>query len=229
MAKTAKAKLKKTEVTKAEIINIIPGGKLNNFLNTFPDKAMKFKSSKNFYIAALVVGILLLAIFKKNWFVAAMVNGTPITNLELQSQLNQQFRTQTLTQLINEKVIMMEASKNGALPTQAEINNKITELETTVGGKAALDSLLTQQGQTRTSLINQIKIKLTITKLYEKEASVSSDEVTKFIEENKAQMQATDSASQQKEAYDTIKNQKLSRIFSQKFQELHQKAKIQIF
>lgn len=224
MTKPVKANSKKLEVA-----NTIPGGKLNNFLNTFPDKLMKFKSSKNFYIAALVVVILLLAIFKKNWFVAAMVNNTPITNLELQTQLNQQFKTQTLNQLINEKVIMLEASKNAALPTQAEINNKIAELEKTVGGKAALDSLLSQQGQTRVSLLNQIRVQLTITKLYEKEATVSAEEVTTFVEENKAQMQATDSAAQQKEAYDTIKNQKLSQIFSQKFQELRQKANIKIF
>ncbi len=224
MAKSVKAKSKKLEV-----VNIIPGGKLSNFLNTFPDKLVKFRSSKNLYIAALVIGVLLLAIFKKNWFVVAMVNNTPITNLELQTQLNQQFRTQTLTQLINEKIIMLEASKKAALPTQAEINNKIAELEKTVGGKAALDSLLSQQGQTRVSLLNQIRIQLTITKLYEKEATVSAEEVTKFVDKNKAQMQATDSAAQQKEAYDIIKNQKLSQLFSQKFQELHQKANIKIF
>lgn len=224
MVKSVKAKNQKLEVA-----STIPGGKLNNFLNTFPDKLMQFKSSKSFYIAVLVVGVLLLAIFRKNWFVAAMVNNTPITNLELQAQLNQQFRTQTLNQLVNEKVIMLEASKNAALPTQTEINNKISDLETTVGGKAAFDSLLSQQGQTRVSLVNQIRIQLAITKLYEKEATVSAEEVAKFIEENKAQMQATESAAQQKEAFDTIKNQKLSQIFSQKFQELHQKAKIKIF
>lgn len=212
-----------------KIQTVLPGGKLNNFLNIFSEKIIKFRSSKTFYIILLAIGILLLATFKKSWFVAALVNGTPVTNLELQTKLNQQFKTQTLNQLINEKIIMSEASKSRAVPTEDEINKKITELEVSVGGKETLDSLLSQQGQTRVSLRDQIRVQLAITKLYEKEATVSAEEVAKFLAENSQSLRATESAQQEKEAYDTIKNQKLSQIFSQKFQELRTKAKIQIF
>lgn len=207
----------------------IPGGKLNNFLNSFFEKTASYKRSKTIYIIGIIVLILALAMYKKSWFIAATVNGSPITNLELQSKLNQQFRTQILNQLVNEKIVLDEAAKAGAVPTDGEIDKKIADLETNVGGKDTLDSLLAQQGQTRVSLRDQIKTQLAITKLYDKEASVSAEEVSKFIEENKQQLKATDSASQQKEAYDAIKQQKLSQIFSQKFQELRQKAKIQIF
>ncbi len=72
-------------------------------------------------------------------------------------------------------------------------------------------------------------IQLAITKLYDKEATVSAEEVSKFIETNKDQLKATDSAGQEKEAYDNLKQQKLSQIFSQKFQQLKQKANIKIF
>lgn len=214
---------------KTQNLNVLPGNKLNNFLNTYSEKLLNFKKSKNLYLILLVLGILVLAIYKKSWFVAAMVNGMPITNLELQSQLNKQFRTQTLTQLVNEKIIIEEARKGAVIPTEAEINSKIMEVEKNVGGKDVLDSLLTQQGQTKDSLRNQIRIQLAISKLYEKEATVSADEVAKFVEENKQALVATDSAGAEKEAYEAIKNQKLSQIFSQKFQDLKQKAKIQIF
>ncbi len=227
--KKTKSAKSKTQELKVSNPSVLPGGKLNNFLNNFPDKVIHFKTSKTFYLIILVLGLALLFFFKRSWFIAAAINGMPVTNLELQSKLNQQFRAQTLNQMINEKIIMSEASKNGVIPTEAEIDKKIADLETSVGGKEALDSLLSQQGQNRTSLRDQIRVQLAITKLYEKEATVSADEVTKFIEQNKDQMRATDSAQQQKEAYDTIKNQKLSQIFSQKFQDLKNKAKIQIF
>lgn len=210
-------------------LNTLPGGKLNNLLNQNFDKFKNFKSSKKFYIGIIILGLLLLAVYKKSWFVAALVNGTPVTNLELQTKLNQQFRTQTLNQLVNEKIIMSEASRNAAIPAEQEIDQKITDLETSVGGAEALDSLLAQQGQTRVSLRDQIRVQLAITKLYEKEATVSAEEVSEFIEQNKDQLRATDSAKQQQEAFDAIKNQKLTQIFSQKFQELKEKAKIQIF
>lgn len=200
-----------------------------NFLNNILVKATNLRSSKKFYLVLLVAGILLLVIYKKSWFIAATVNGLPITNLELQAKLNQQFKSQTLNQLINEKIVLNEAGKAGAIPSQSEIDQKIAELEKNVGGKDVLDTLLTQQGQTRTTLQDQIRVQLAITKLYDKEATVSAEEVSKFIEENKQALRATDSASQQKEALDTLKQQKLSPIFSQKFQELRQKANIQIF
>lgn len=214
---------------KAKSVNVLPGGRLNNFLNTYSEKLFNFKKSKNLYLILLVLGILVLAIYKKSWFIAAMVNGMPITNLELQSQLNKQFRTQTLNQLVNEKIIIDEARKGAAIPTEAEINSKIMEVEKNVGGKEVLDSLLSQQGQTRDSLKNQIRVQLAISKLYDKEATVSADEVAKFVEENKQALTATDSAGQEKEAYEAIKNQKLSQVFSQKFQDLKTRAKIQIF
>jgi len=228
-----KVQNKKTSSTRTKIksqnLSLVPGGKLNNFLNTFPDKLTNFKSSKKFYLTVLVLGILILAFYKKSWFVAAVINGQPITNLELQSKLNQQFRTQTLNQMINEKIILDEAAKNNALPSQAEIDQKIADLEKSVGGKDALNSLLSQQGQTKDGLIDQVKIQLAITKLYQKDATVSADEVAKYIESNKTTLQATDSAGQEKEATDAIQQQKLSQVFNQKFQDLRSKAKIQIF
>ncbi len=225
---TSKAKSKTTEL-KVQSTRTLPGGQLNNFLNNLPEQINKFKSSKSFYLVVLVIGIGLLYTFKKSWFVAATVNGMPITNLELQTKLNEQFRTQTLTQMINEKIIMSEASKNNAVPTPQEIDAKIADVEKSVGGKDTLDSLLAQQGQTRTSLRDQIRVQLAITKLYASEATVSAEEVAKYIQDNGQSMRATESAQQQIEATDAIKNQKLSQIFSAKFAELSKNAVIQKF
>ena len=207
----------------------IPGGKLNNFLNNFSEKFLDYRKSKKIYLVILVLGILLLAVYKKSWFIAATVNGLPITNLELQTKLNDQFKTQTLNQIINEKLIMTEAAKNNAIPSPKEVDQKIADLENSVGGKDALDSLLSQQGQTRSSLKEQVMVQLAITKLYEKDATVSAEEVAKYITDNQTQMQATDSAKQELEATNNLKQQKISQLFSQKFQDLRQKANIKIF
>lgn len=223
------AKKVKSAKLKVQSENILPGGRLNNLLTDFQSRVTNFRTSKTFYLVIIALGLLLLIIYKKSWIIAAMVDGTPVTNLELQSKLNQQFRSKTLDQLITEKIILNEAIKNNAVPAATEIDGKIKEIETQIGGAQALDSLLSQQGQTRSSVRDSIKIQLAMTKLYDKDATVSAEEVTQFIEENKEQMRATDSASQQKEAYDALKNQKLTQIFSQKFQELRKKAKIQIF
>lgn len=205
-----------------------PFGSVNAVLNKL-SSFKNFRSSKKFYIILVITGLLLLAIFKKNWFIVATVNGSPINNLEFQMRLNRDFRAQTLNQIINEKIILSEAIKNNAVVSNADIDKRIAEIEKNLGGAATLDAMLAQQGQTRANIREQIKLQLTIEKLYINEASVSAEEVTQFIEQNKSQLQASDSAGQEKEALTTLKNQKLSQIFSAKFQELKTKAKIKIF
>lgn len=214
---------------KSQNLNVIPGGKVNNILNNLSGNLINLRSSKKLYLGLLIVGILLLGIYKKNWIIAATVNGSPISNLELQTKLNAQFKTQILTQMINEKIIMDEARKGNAIPTEIEISQKIKDLETQVGSAETLDMLLSQQGQSRSSLRDQIKVQLAISKLYINEATVSAEEIATFIETNKDQLKATDSAEQEKEATDALKQQKLSEIFTKKFQDLRTKAKIQIF
>lgn len=214
--------------TTGQATNYIPFGKVNNLLNKLTS-FKNFRSSKKFYVVLIIVGLILLVNFKKGWFIAAMINGSPVTNLELQMKLNQQFRSQTLNQLINEKIILGEAAKNNAVATDEEITKKVQDIETSVGGAKAFDDILSSQGQDRNTIKEQIKLQLTIEKLYQNEATVSAQEVDKFLETNKSQLRATDSAQQAKEAEDLLKQQKLSQIFNEKFQVLRQSAKITIF
>lgn len=224
-SKTVKPKKVNPEVkTSTEKIN-----NSTNFLMGLPERIISYRPSKKIYLILAIAGVLLLAVLKKEWFIAATVNGSPINNLEVQIKLNQQFKNQVLTQLINEKLILNEAAKANALPTETEVESKVTEVETRLGGKEVLDSLLTQQNATRETFRNQLKLEVAITKLYEKEATFSAEELQKFIEENKQVLQSTDSASLEKEATDMLKQQKLSQIFNQKFQELRQKADIKTF
>lgn len=216
------------KIPPAKVSGDKPFASVNNLLDKIY-YLKNFRNSKGFYILIIALGILLLAIYQKSQILPAMVNGQPITGIELLGKLNEQFRTQTLNQLINEKIILEEARKNSAIPTETEITNKIQELEKNVGGAEVLNTLLTQQGQTRITLKDQIRLQLAISKLYDKEATISAEEVTKFLEQNKSSLQSTESAKQKEEAFNLLKQQKISQIFNQKFQELRQRAKIQIF
>lgn len=192
-------------------------------------KTAQLKKNKYLLIGAAVIALALIISYKKGLLIAATVNGSPITTYEVLQREDSQFRKQTVDQIVQEKLILGEANKKGAKVTEAEINTKIADIEKQVGGAAALDSLLSQQGQTRASVRDQIKISLLLEKMYASEASVSAEEVTQFIEQNKAQMQSSDEAALTKEATDYIKSQKLNQIFSTKFAEIKKAASIQIF
>lgn len=194
-----------------------------------PSVLFSRRPPKIIYIALIIIGLAVLASYKKAWFVAATVNGAPITNLEVLARLNEQYRTQTLTQMTNEKIILDEAKKKGVAVTESDIDNKIVQLEQNVGGKEMLDSLLAQQGQDRKSLREQLKIQISIEKMYAGEASISAEEIDQFVAQNQDQMQSTDSAKQAEEAKEVLKQQKLGQIFNSKFQQLKQQAKVTIF
>lgn len=185
--------------------------------------------TKKMLLVGILAVLLILGFYKKNWIVAATVNGSPITFLEVLVRLNQDFKTQALDQLINEKIILGEARKKNVQVDKQEVGSKISEIEGQFGGAAGLDSILSQQGQTRRSLEEQIKIQLMMEKLYASEATVSSQEIDNFIKENASLLQSKDSAKQKEEAENALKQQKLSQTFSQKFQELKQQAQIKIF
>lgn len=231
--KSAKGKVKKSHLKtakKTEGSLIIPSTSLPlQIKNSVTEAVKNRRPSKFVFIALIIIGLSLLIAYKKSWFVAATVNNAPISNIEVLSRLNKQFRDQTLNQMINEKILAQEASKKGVMVKDSDVDIKITALEKNVGGKEALDGLLAQQGQTRDGLKGQLKLQITIEKLYASEATISAEEVNQFIAENQSQLQATDSAEQTKEAKEILEQQKLGTIFNEKFQQLKQSAKIQIF
>lgn len=224
MAAKKKVTSNKKHITKtAQVGTISEGSKFSVSTLT------SYRPSKKIWIIIAAIAILLLFTTQKGVFLAATVNGAPITNLELLSRLNQQYRTQMINQLVNEKLILGEAQKKGIAVSGKEVEEKIAQVEGNVGGPEALNNLLSQQGQSRASLRDQIRVQLVIEKLYANEATVSAEEVDTFITDNKSSLQATNSAEQTKEATEILKQQKLGKAFNEKFQELKSAAKIQIF
>lgn len=189
----------------------------------------KPKKPKKFWLTILVIGVLLLAVVKKNLFIAAVVNGQPISNLELQMRLNQQFKTQTLAQMVNEKLLRQEASKKGAVVTQPELDSKVKEIESQYGGTDGFNAILSQQGMTRADFLSQTNLQLIVEKLYSSEASPSNTDIDKFIADNKDLPEATEPAKFRETATKQIFQTNLAKVFNEKFQALKQAAKIQIF
>ncbi len=223
---SAKRVTKRTVSKKVETEQVVaPVNPLASMTNPFQDP----KTARKAVMVLGLVLLLLLAFYKKEWFVAATVNGSPITTAEVFARMNQDFRKQIVQQMVDEKIIMDEARKNNALPTDVEVQAKMADIEKRVGGADALNGLLEQQGQTRSSVERQIKLQLAMEKLYANEATVSADEVSQYIAQNGATLTATDSAGKTAEATDAIRQQKLSQILGDKFQTLKNNAKVTIF
>lgn len=177
----------------------------------------------------LVIGLLLLVVYKKGLLLAATVNSEPITTLELIQRLYAQGKERTLSQIINEKLLEQEAKKKGVSVSAAEVEQKVSELETQYGGREAFMTLLSQQGLDRNAVVKDTRFQLIVERLYEKEASPTAEDIEKFMEANKDVPEATEPAKFRRATEEQVKQQKLSQLFQEKFQELRKNAKITTF
>ena len=181
-----------------------------------------------FLATVLLVGLAAaLFYYKKHWVVVALVNNRPVTSVELVARMFQTYRKEMTEQMVNERVVFNEARKQGAMPSQAEVNDKITEIEERYGGKDEFAKLLLENGQSRANLEMNVRTLLAMEKMYGEMVTVSDEDIETYLKENT--VEAADEASRREEARKAVREQKLNQLYSQKFQELKSAANIRVF
>ncbi len=155
-----------------------------SFVSNYP-LTNKLREPKIFIPLTIVV-LAVLAFFLKGLFVAALVNGQPITRLEVIKELEKQGGKQTLSSLVNQILIFQEAKKKGIEVSQPEIDAqaKIIEEDLKKQGQN-LDSALLMQGLTKEDFLMQLKIRGLVEKLLADQIKVTDKEVADYIEANK--------------------------------------------
>lgn len=223
--------VKKRRVTRKKA-EIIEPAEIRN--DVFEEKQTAASSSgfrsylniKNIILVLILLGVLFVWKFK-NLFIAATVNGQPISRLQLISQLQKRFGDQVLDNMINERLILAAARQKGIFITSAEIDKRIKTIEDQLQGKMSLDEALKAQGLTKDEFRKQIEIQLSIDKMFEKEASVSSKDIDDYIGKNGDYYKnSTDPAALKEEVKSFLLQQKISDLFNKWFTDLRQKASI---
>lgn len=134
------------------------------------------------------VGVVLLAailFFYKGLFVAATVNGQPISRLAVVSQLEKQGGKQALSNLVVETLVRQEAQKKHIVVSQSDVDAQLKKIEGQLKGQGVtLDDALAAQGLSRSDLTSQLELEEMLTKLVGP-VSVSDADVQKYIDANK--------------------------------------------
>ena len=204
-------------------------------LNNFPaDKSLaeshhKWFSWKNIIIVSLLILFVLIWKFSGN-FIAATVNGQPISRFELNKQLVRRFGDQTLDNMINERLILAAVRQKGIFIGKEEIDAKVAEIEEKLKGSISLPDALKAQGLSQDEFRRQIEIQLSIAKLFEKEATVGASEAEEYIGKNKeAYKTATNPVALREDVTGMLKQQKIGDLFNTWFTDVRNKANIKKF
>ncbi|WP_160720949.1 peptidylprolyl isomerase [Bacillus sp. USDA818B3_A] len=145
---------------------------------------------KNKWMTALIMafiiaaGVFLTFILNKESAVASINNET-ITKDELYETLVKQYGSDTVDQMINDKIVEAEAEKKDITVSTKTVTSEIDKLKEQYGGEDAFNQALVDSGTTLTALKSDIKNYLLIKKLLEPEIKITEDEMKTYFEENK--------------------------------------------
>jgi len=205
-------------------------------LNKAQEKVSSYKKSiiKNpkkrwtIVIGFIVVVLLILAYANMSLFVAAIVNGKPITRLQLAQELEKQGGKQVLDSIITQKLIDQEAKKNNIVVSQEDVDNQLSAIETQLKAQGTdLDTALAMQGQTRNDLTESLKMKITIEKILGDKINVTDAEIKTYFDQNKDSFPANSKLEDVKnQIIDALTQSKLSTEYQNSFQNIKDNSKI---
>lgn len=146
------------------------------------------KSTKAYVWAGVILiiaAILVYAMVVSSDKTVANVGGEKISEDELNETLLTNYGSATLDQLINDKIVELEAEKEGIKVTDKEIQKEIDTLAESYGGEDTLKEQLEASGSSLAALKQDIVVYLQTKKLVEPRITVTDDEISAYFEENK--------------------------------------------
>jgi len=208
------------------LIEIQKAGK--NLKNITKSLAGRVSKSRWLRIILLLIAGGILIYLVKSLFLAAFVNGRPISRIALIQELEKQGGQKVLDSLVEKSLILQEANKEGVKISKADIDAEIARIEALLKEQnLSLDEALSMRGETKASLYEQIKLQKTVEALLAQKINVTDEEIKKYFDENIDLFGADAKYEEIKaDAGDQLYQQKLNSEYSKWIEELRQKAKI---
>jgi hypothetical protein len=202
---------------------------------------VKFKEAANFLgkeikrnralvIALLVLGLGALLYNYRTLFIAATIQGKPIFRWEVVKVLESQLGDQALNNLVEKKLIENEAAAKNIVVSEDEINIKIQTIEDgIVQGGQTMEEFLEQNGMTEADFRSQVRHIALIEKLMQDKVTVTEEEVTAYITENKETFpDLTDDEQGRSLVRESLRQNKMSQEYSNYIAELKTTGNVNI-
>ncbi len=202
-----------------------------------PEKSPKESSQQQMklrkpYLILIIVIIVLGALFYycRGLLVAAVVNGQPISRLAVVQQAEKQSGKQTLDTLVRDALIEQEAKKENVSVSDQDVNTQIATLQSNLQKQGQnINGVLASQGMTMDDLRNLIRLDQLVQKMVGKNIKVSNQEVTDYLNQNKASLPNESQAQLEKDAKTQLLQQKTNAAVQTWLTNLQNKANIVYF
>jgi len=198
---------------------------------TTTPQTQSVKLRKSYLILIIVIVVLgALLYYFRGLFVAAVVNGQPISRLEVVQQAEKQSGKQTLDTLVRDALIEQEAKKENVTVSDKEVNDEISTLQNNLKKQGqTLDQVLATQGMSQVDLRRLIRLDKLVQKMVGKNVKISDQEINDYISKNKDSLPNTDEATLKKQVKAQLVQQKTNEAVQTWLANLQQKANVVYF
>lgn len=117
--------------------------------------------------------------------VVARVNGEAITKDELYNTLKDQYGSNALDQLISEKIVELELTKQNITVDEETTQKELQKMIEQYGGQEQFDMLLANYGYSMEDFAKNIGTNLKLKKLLEPRITITEEEMKAYFEQNK--------------------------------------------
>jgi len=219
----------RTSRRKTEAKSLMPQNSMPNSRLDIVKNSLKKKHTLRMAIIAAVLIVLGTFALKYRYFlVPATVNGQPIFAWDYVAKLHQLAGEQILNQLISERVILQEATKNSVSVSPEEFDTEVKKVEDQLTQSGGLDTFLISQSMSRKEFDSQMRLSLLVKKLVETEVSVSDDEINKEYTENATDYTDMDENQAKQKIQLNLREQKIQEEITPWLEGLKTNANIQI-
>lgn len=189
-----------------------------------------FSNPKVIYsvIILAIVGFVLWQV--KGYFVAAMVNNSPITRLELVKELESTYGAQILDTMITREIVIQAAEEQGITASEEEIDQQVAEIRGTIEQQGStLEDELATRGQTEENLREGVRYTILVEKLFKDEIDISEEDVREYYEQNQELYGQADFEDIQTQLREQMIQQQLSGQFNEWLQNQREQANVRRF
>ncbi|MFF2796746.1 peptidylprolyl isomerase [Lysinibacillus xylanilyticus] len=143
--------------------------------------------NKRFFQMATLPAALLILLFgcDESSDYVAKVDGEKILQTELDDALREQYGTEVLDTLITNKIVELEAKKEGVSVSDDAIQEEYEELAESYGGEESLQEALEANGLTEQSVKDNIRMYQLTKNVIATSIEISDEEVAQYFEDNK--------------------------------------------
>lgn len=190
-------------------------------------------ANRNVYSIMGVLIVLFTAFYLyRDSFVAASVNGRPITRIQVIRDLEKRAGEQALDSLITKTLINQKAKEEKIIISSNQISTELEKIKTSLLAQGqSFEQFLALQGYEEQDFVDELELRLKLEALLQNKIAITEEEIDKYIEDNSSFFteEQTSKPNFRESIKDQLKNQKLSSQIQPFIEELRTTAKIEYF